>query len=373
MGFSVLHTEWSSGWGGQEMRIVAECVAMRARGHRMAIACQPDSQILQKAHAEGLLTTPLRIRKGLDLAGIAHCLRAIRTQHIDLVHTHSSADAWACGMAARLAGVPVVRSRHLSTPVQRRWSSRLLYGRLADRVITSGQAIKDHLVRAAALDPARIVSIPAGIDVQRFAPVTNARTVRRELGLADGDFVVGIVAVLRSWKGHAHLIEAVHRLAAEKVPAKLLIVGTGPQEAALRQKIEELGAGNHVLMLGHRTDVPRLISAMDCSVLPSTKNEATSQALPQALAMKIPVIASAVGGLPEVVIHQETGLLVPPGDAAALRDALAWVRQHPSEAKQMAERGYARVHADFTFDKMIDRTEGVYLELLRNRAGDAGE
>lgn len=346
------------------MRIVAESVAMQARGHRMVIACQPDSQILREAQAEGLLTVPMRIRKGLDVAGIARCVRAIRTHGIDIVHTHSSPDAWTCGMAARLAGVRVVRSRHLSTPVKRRWSSRFVYGRLADRVITSGQAIKDHLVQAAAVDPGRIVSIPAGIDVRRFAPVENAQAVRRELGLADTDFVVGIVAILRSWKGHAYLIDAVHRLAARNIPVKLLIVGTGPQEDALKRKVRELDADSHVLMLGHRTDVPRLTSAMDCSVLPSTRNEATSQALPQALAMKVPVIATAVGGLPEVVIHQETGLLVPPSNADALCAALAWVRQHPTEAKLMAERGYTRVHAHFTLEKMVDRTEAIYRELL---------
>lgn len=122
-----------------------------------------------------------------------------------------------------------------------------------------------------------------------------------------------------------------------------------------------------VLMLGHRDDIPRLIGAMDCVVLSSTRNEATSQALPQALAMKVPVIATAVGGLPEVVIDRQTGLLIPPGDAEALCRALLWIHQHPAEAKQMAERGCAHVHANFTFAKMIDRTEAVYGELLGNR------
>ena len=334
---------------------------MRARGHKVVIACQPDSRILQEAQAADLPTTSMRIRKGLDVAGIARCVQAIRTHRIDLVHTHSSPDAWTCGIAARLAGVPVVRSRHLSTPVKRGWSSRFVYGRLADRVITSGQAIRNHLIEVNALDSARIVSIPAGIDVQRFAPVVDSHAVRRELGFADTDFVVGIVAVLRSWKGHAPLIDAVHRLAAETLPVKLLIVGTGPQEDALKRKLRQLGMESRVLMLGYRTDVPRLIGAMDCCVLPATKNEATSQALPQALAMKVPVIATAVGGLPEVVIDRQTGLLIPPGDVEALCRALLWTHQHPAESKQMAERGYAHVHAHFTFERMVDRTEAVEL------------
>lgn len=309
----------------------------------------------------------MRIRKGLDVAGVARCVQAIRSQGIDLVHTHSSPDAWTGGIAARLAGIRVVRSRHLSTRVKRGWSTRIVYGRLADRVITSGQAILDHLVQINALDPARIISIPAGIDVQRFAPVADSRAVRHELGFADTDFVIGIVAVLRSWKGHTYLIDAIRRLAEDNVPAKLLIVGTGPQEEALKRKVHQLGMNSRVVMVGHRTDVPRLISAMDCSVLPAIRNEATSQALPQALAMKVPVIATAVGGLPEVVIHQQTGLLIPPGDWEALCRALLWVHQHPVEAKQMAERGYAHVYANFTFERMIERTEAVYAEVLAAR------
>jgi len=340
---------------------------MRARGHKMVIACQPGSRILQEAEAVGLPTNPMRIRKGLDVAGVAHCLRAIRAHRIDLVHTHSSPDAWSCGVAARLAGVRVVRSRHLSTPVKQTWSTRIVYGKLADRVITSGQAIRDHLIDIDALQAERIISIPAGIDVQRFAPVVDARAARRELGYTDIDYVVGIVAVLRSWKGHAHLIDAVHRLCTEGVPARLLIVGAGPQEDTLKRHIKELAMDNRVLMAGYRSDVPRLISAMDLAVLPSTQNEATSQALPQALAMKVPVIATAVGGLPEVVIAQQTGLLIPPADTEALYQAIRWAHFHRAEMTEMAEHGHAHVHANFTFEKMVDQTEAVYRDLLANQ------
>lgn len=367
MGLRILHTEWSDGWGGQEIRVVAESVALRSRGHTVAIACPPDSQILRRAGAEGLETIPVFFRKGLDFAGIAQCLRAIRMHGIELVHTHSSPDAWTAGIAARLAGVPVVRSRHLSTPVKRGWTTRFVYGRLADRVIASGQAIKDHLIEAGGLDRDWIVSIPAGVDLRRFAPRADGPAVRRELGLGDSDFVVGIVAVLRSWKGHAVLLDAVRELLNLGVPARLLIVGAGPQEASLRKKISDLGLTAHVQMLGHHDDVPRLIGAMDCVALPATKNEATSQALPQALAMKVAVVATAVGGLPEVVSDKDTGLLVAPANPAALCEALAWMHANPAEARRLAERGHARVRAEFTFEKTIERTEAVYRELLPDR------
>lgn len=348
--------------------MVAEARAFREKGYNMIIACQPDSQILQQARAADIPTISLRMPKGLSLRTALACARLIRTHHADLIHTHSAPDGWTCGLAARLAGVPVVRSRHLSTPIKRGVISRTVYMRLADRVISSGQSIKDTMVRVNGMRAERIVSIPAGVDVKRFSPDVDATAVKRELGLHDNDFVIGIVAVLRSWKGHQYLIDAVQRLLQGGVPAKLLIVGAGPMEQSLRIRIAELGLKHKIIMTGHRTDVPALIKTMHCMALPSTENEATSQSLPQAMAMKVPVVATNVGGLPEVVTDRKTGLLVPPRDAQALADALMWIYQNPAPAAEMAERGYAHVQANFTFDGMIARTEQVYLTLLNARA-----
>jgi hypothetical protein len=159
------------------------------------------------------------MRKRFDVAGIAHCMRAIRAHAIDLVHTHSSPDAWTCGIAARLAGVRVVRSRHLSTPVKPQWPSRFVYGRLADRVIASGQAIKDHLVQAAGLAPENIVSIRR-VD-ERFAPRSDGQRCAANPG--SHRFRGRHRRRLAQLKGHAHLIDAVHQLGAQNVPAKLPI------------------------------------------------------------------------------------------------------------------------------------------------------
>jgi glycosyltransferase involved in cell wall biosynthesis len=367
LGINILHTEWSKGWGGQEMRVVAESVAFRGRGYQVTIACQPDSLILPRAQEAGIPVIPLAQKKGLRPASVLKARRIIRAHRFDLVHTHSSVDAWNFGLAARLLGVPVVRSRHLSTHISRNLLSYLLYMKLADRVITSGQAIKDVMVERNRMRAERIVSIPAGIDESRFLPSVDASGVRIEFDLHDSDFVIGIVAVLRSWKGHQYLIDAVAQLRHQGVPAKLLIVGAGPQEDSLRQMIRDKGLDGVVIMTGYRQDVPSLMKAMQCLALPSTDNEATSQVLPQAMAMKVAVIATDVGGLAEVVINHETGLLVPPRDTNALALAIRWIYEHPHEAQQMAKRGYDRSLANFTFDQMIERTEQVYLEVLESK------
>jgi glycosyltransferase involved in cell wall biosynthesis len=190
----------------------------------------------------------------------------------------------------------------------------------------------------------------------------------REFGLSDRDFVVGIVAVLRNWKGHSYLIQAVAKLVRAGRPVKLLVVGAGPQEKNLRVLIQAERLEQSVLLAGYRQDVPNFIAAMDCMVLPSTENEATSQVLPQAMAMQVPVIATDVGGLSEVVIDRDTGLLIPPRDVEAIADAIGWIADHPGEARALAERGYAHCLENFTFDRMIDRTEQVYRSVLAAHA-----
>jgi glycosyltransferase involved in cell wall biosynthesis len=217
------------------------------------------------------------------------------------------------------------------------------------------------------MDPARIFSAPAGVDTSRFHPEVDATAVKQEFGFTPDEFIVGIVAVIRTWKGHQYLVEAVKDLAQKGYDLRLMIVGAGPYEPTLKQLIDELGIGERVIFTGHRTDVPELIKAMSCLVLPSTKNEATSQVLPQAMAEQVPVISSDAGGLAEVIPSRDVGLLVPAADAGALADAIAWIHDHPQESREMAKRGYAHCLENFTFEKMIETTEAAYRFALQRR------
>lgn len=360
---TVLHTEWACGWGGQEMRVLRESVAFQARGLRMLIACQPGSPLMTQAQAAGVPAVPLRMRKGPDPSAILKIMSIIRREAVDVVHTHSSVDAWKCGFGAKLMGVPVVRSRHLGTPSRPGPVNRFLYGCLADRVITSGQSIKDALVRNNRIDPERIVSIPAGVDVDRFHPGVDGTAVRRELSVGTDEFVVMTLDVMRRDKGHSYLIEAVKSLS-DEMPVRLLMLGTGPQEQNLRRMVADLGLEGRVRMLGYRGDVPACIAAADCVVLASTANEATSQVIPQAQAMRKPVISTNVGGLGEVVTHQRTGVVVPPASADALADSIRWIFRNAEAARELAVNGHRQVHERFTFERMISDTEAVYRTVI---------
>lgn len=365
--FRVLHTEWSMGWGGQEIRILSEMKAFRELGVPMEIACRKGSRIGQEAGQAGFTVHFLPFAGRINPATILGLRRIVHAGRFSLIHTHSSIDSWCGGLAGKLFAIPVVRSRHLSSAVPPGLNARIVYDWLPDAVISSGRHIRDHLVDVCGCHPAKHFSVPAGADHLRFSPEADGAAIRAEFGLGDAP-VIGIVAVLRSWKGHRVLFEACASLLVDFPAMRLLVVGDGPLREHLPVWASELGLDSHVIFAGHRDDVPACMKAMDACVLPSLKNEATSQVMPQAMLVGTPVVSSSAGGLTEVVQDGVTGLVVPPGDSGALAEALKECLTHPEETQQRARR--AREHAlkQLTFDKQIDNTLAVYHWVLSQRS-----
>jgi len=363
----VLHTEWSLGWGGQEIRIMAEMKAFRERGVHMQIACRKESRIAAAAAEAGFRVDHLPFAGRLDLATILGLRRLARECRCNIIHTHSSKDSWCGALAGKLGGIKVIRSRHLSSEVKPGLNARLVYNWLPDAVISSGRHIRDHLVDNCHCDPDRHYSVPAGADHHRFSPDVDTSAVRALLaGREQGRHVIGIVAVLRSWKGHRVLLEACALLARELPDFILLIVGDGPLREHLPLWADQMGIGDRVVFAGHRDDVPACMKVMSVCVLPSLKNEATSQVMPQAMLVGTPVICSSAGGLTEVVHDGVTGRVVPPGDAAALAAALRACLTDPEKSAAMARQARAHALAHLTFDKQIDDTLAVYRQVLRD-------
>src|SRR5437867_1891897 len=200
---TVLHTESSSGHGGQEIRTLAEVRWLLGHGWGALIACQPDSPLFAEAKASAIPVEPVRMRSATDVGALLRLRRLIRDRDVSLVHTHSSIDSWVAGVAAKSLGRPVVRTRHVSIPIGRR---RALVYRLADRIITSAESVRS-IVIAAGIAPERVMTIAAGVEGDRFHPGVSGRSVRRELGLGDAP-VVGLVANVRGSKGHNVFLEA---------------------------------------------------------------------------------------------------------------------------------------------------------------------
>jgi len=354
---TLLHTESSLGRGGQEIRTLAETRWLISHGWNALIACQPDSLLLREARAASMPVESIRLRSGADVGALFRLRRLIRERGVSLVHTHSSTDSWLGGMAAKSLGRPVVRSRHVSIPIRH----TLVY-RLADRIITSGEAVRVTVI-AVGIAAEKIVSVSAGVDTEQFHPGVSGQSVRDELGLG-GAPVVGLVANIRGSKGHNFFINAAHTVLVAAPETRFLIVGDGVGFEEVKARVQQMGLQSRVHFTGFRRDVPQVMAALDVLVLPSTRSEGTSQVILQALAMGTPVVGSNGGGIPELVRDGETGRLVPPGDSAALADAILAALREPERARAMASGGQAMIRAQYTFDAAMARTTAVYRTLL---------
>jgi glycosyltransferase involved in cell wall biosynthesis len=353
-----VHTEASVGFGGQELRILGEAAWLRAHGWDALIVAQPASRLGREASAAELPVVEIAMPRVMAPRALLAVRRLLALRGARLVHTHSSVDSWLAGVAARSLGLPVVRSRHVSIAVPRR---RALVYRLAHRILTSAERVKAILVEAG-VAPAKIVAVPPGVDLTRFHAGVSGERVRAELGLVGP--VAGLVANIRGSKGHDVFLEAA-RLVLRQVPdARFLVVGDGVGFEDVRARVDALGLDHAVVMTGFRHDVPEVIAALDVLVLPSIRSEATSQVILQAMAIGTPVVASAIGGSPEVVRDAETGRLVPPNDPAALAAAIVVTVRDRGRAHAMARTAQTFVRERLSLDAQMGATTAVYRALL---------
>ncbi|MBF0425313.1 MAG: glycosyltransferase family 4 protein [Magnetococcales bacterium] len=357
MSWHIVHTEASEGLGGQEIRILTEMSGLKARGHHVELVCPPSARILEAARDRGLPVTALPIgRKGW--IGLRAMHAWLRDHPAEVVISHSSTDSWLTALASQfLSRRPfLIRARHIATPVHDNLPTRWLYQRAAGHVITTSAEIREQLIVRNGHPPEQVTSIPTGIDVQRFCP-GDRQQARRQLGLPADAFLIGIVAVMRTWKGHHILLEAFKELTASD--PRLVFVGDGDRWEDLKRQIAVLGLGDRVRMVGNQVDVVPWLRALDLFVLPSLANEGVPQVVLQAMACGLPVIGSAIGGIAEVIDDGRTGLLVPAGDARALARALAALIDHPERRRALARAAQAGVDPRFTIATMLDRTEAL--------------
>ena len=363
---AVLHTEASPGWGGQEIRILEETGRLLARGHRVLIACQPQSRILVEARKKGLECQAVRMRGSFDPLAMGALRRIIRQDKIDIVHTHSSIDSW-LALGAKFLGFPVVRSRHVSIPVHKDPVRTFVYRHISDVIITSGETIRQMVLASTGVSPEKVVSIPAGVDLQKFRPDNSGESVRAEFGIGPSAPLVGMVGMLRGSKGHEFFVRAAEKVLVKAPEARFLVVGDGSRREGVTRLVRELGLQQKVILTGYRKDIPEVMAALDILVLASVRTEATSQVIPQAYATGKPVVATQVGGVAEVVTPGATGVLVPPRDVGALAQGVLTLLEDSDLARRMGEAGRKFAEQHLSIEKMMAATEAVYRNLLAQR------
>ena len=358
----IVHTEASCGWGGQELRILSEAEGMIARGHRVSLVCPREARIHDEAQARGIAVHALPIGRKKP-AGVFALRRWLKDNPCDVINTHSSTDSWLAALACSiLAGAaPIVRTRHISAPTPRNATTRWLYTRATRHIVTTGETLRRSLIADNGYPAEAITSIPTGIDTQRFAPGDRA-AARTALGLPQDVSIVGIVATLRSWKGHRYLIDAFASLAGDK--ALLLIVGDGPQRAALEAQVASLGLASRVRFAGNQQDVRPWLHGMDVFALPSYANEGVPQALLQAMLCGLPCVTTNVGSIGEIAQDGKTALVVPAQEVSPLAAALARLLGDAALRRQLGQAARTHCANGFGLETMLDKMEAVFRHVV---------
>lgn len=356
---TILHTESSMGWGGQEIRIVHESLGMIRRGKRVIIAAPAGSIIFKKACEAGIPALAADFKKTNPFS-VFMIAALIDGERPDIINTHSSSDSWVATVAAKLSKSRprVIRTRHLSTPISRSFMSRIIYDLLPDAVMTTGDEIRRRMIEANRFGAQKIFSVPTGIDLDRFNPGKVRPAFKA------GSFAVGMVGVLRSWKGHKFFLGATPEIMKQVPNVHFYIAGDGPQRENIAAIIREMSLQESVTMLGHREDIPEVMASLDIIVHPSYANEGVPQSILQAFAMEKPVIASDVGAIREVVIDRETGLLIPPQDSPGIAEKVMELYRNPLLRQDLAKKGRQLVEKNHSLDMMLDKIEDIYSRLL---------
>lgn len=360
--------------GGAE-RVIARTVTRLDKNRYETIVCclwmgGAVADEMEKASARVI---NLDAKNKLDFRILFRLHRLLKEHKTDILHSFLFHANMLGRIVGRLAGVPVILSSERTMRMEGK--HRLLLNRLtaslADKILTVSEAVREFAVAKIGITPDRLVTIYNGVDLSEFSQSLNSEGIeeaKQELGIDSSHAVVGTVGHLEEEKGCEYLLQAAAQVSAPDGKVTFLLVGDGSQRAKLENLAEDLSISSSVMFTGYRSDIPRILSIMDVFVLPSLY-EGLPNALLEAMAASRPVVATQVGGIPEVVADGETGILVPRGDSGALARAICVLLEDRERAREMGIAGRKQVERLFSVETMVAKTEALYEKLIREKMG----
>ena len=352
--------------GGAERHVVDLAIALRPKGHEVAVACSVAGELSGPLQESGIPVRPLLdrlVKRRFSVAFVRELRKLVKEGGFGLVHAHVYASATAASVATLGLNVPLVITEH-SEGSWRTWRnrqvSRWVYRR-AKHVVAVSSSMRRLLLQEYGVPPQLVIVVPNAV-------AASSDTTPGEPPSLPGEWregpVVGVVAQLKPEKGLNTFLEAAARVSPLLPNVRFLVVGDGPLRGELEASTEHLGLNQRVRFLGFRSDARALVELLDVLVVPSLSEGAPLVVL-EAMAAAVPVVGSAVGGIPDQIRHEREGLLVPPGDLVALGDALLRLLRSPTYARRLGEAGRQRAAADFGYGTMLRQIEAVYRNALR--------
>jgi glycosyltransferase involved in cell wall biosynthesis len=346
-------------WRGGQNQVLLTARGLRARGHRVVVIAHPDGELRKRLPAD-MDVVLLAPRSEVDLPAAWRLSRLFRDLQPDVVHAHDPHGVAVAATALSIASPPrrpaLVAARRVDFHLKSNSFSRWKY-RQVDRFVTASEAIRLLLLEDG-VPAERTVTVHEGIDVDRVV-AAESLNVREQYWFPPHSLIVGNIAALVPHKGQKHLIDAAAIVVREMPEARFLVLGEGELRASLEQQIKHLHLAQHVILAGFRADVLAVLKGLDLFVM-SSVTEGLGTSLLDAMAANRAVVATRAGGIPEVVVDGETGLLVPPRDARALAGAILDLLRDESRRRRFADAGFVRVRQRFSVDRMVEETLRVY-------------
>ncbi len=370
-----------SSWGGNLATVLKLCGGLAGRGLAVALAAPRSEPYVARFEKAGVPTFDVEIKSKYHLAACRRYAGLVKREGFDIVHTHTRRADFVAALGGRLGGAVTVSTQHgqinleRGTLKEKRDLSARFYcfclRNFFDKHVAVSAEIAAELRTRCRVRAAKVTHIPNGIEAAPFTAAAGDRlSFRHEVGARRWAAVATVVASLDA-KGHGDLLRAAAEVVSGGVDLHVVVVGEGHWGApVISREAAELGIAERVHLLGFRDDIPRILAGSDMFVLP-TPSEGLSIAIMEAMAAALPVVATTVGGNPELVEPGKTGYLVPVGDAGALAEAMRELAKDPPRRRAMGRAGRSRVTFEFTADKMVDRYAQLYEELLRAKGAKA--
>ena len=336
------------------------------------ICCLTQGGDFEKRLNKNIKVSKMFKKPGNDYQLYIKLIKYLKEIKPTIVHTRN----WA-GMdgiiAAKMARVPIIiHGEHgfeiadlISQNRKRKFIRKLVLSTMVDKIVTVSKNLKNRLINEIKIKPEKIIHIPNGVDTNKFN-IYRKEFTRKKFGFKKEDFIIGIVARLDPIKNHKTLISAFKEIVTIHPNTNLVIVGDGSLRNKLENQTYQLGIKNKVIFMGERDNVPEILKTFDVFVLPSL-NEGMSNTILEAMATGIPVIASNVGGNPELVIDGRTGFLFPTNDVESLVQKIKTYILHPELKQKHGYNAHKRVEEKFSLDQMVRRYEELYLELVERK------
>jgi len=367
----------STPFGGAQRNTLLTLGGLVQAGYEAELLCGPGGPLIEEARAIAVpvhvipdLIRPIDLLK--DWRAYRHLHALFGRRRYDIVHTHSTKAGLLGRLAARRAGVPVVVHTVHGVPfeLKRDLKTRLYIGleRLAasvtDCLVCVGETLRQEQIAMGIAPPAKLVTIYSGIDFSTYVPQRSALEQKHQLGLEEAWPIVGNIGRLSQQKAQYDLIEAVARLREKYPRIRLLLVGEGELRPALERQIERRQLASQVSLLGERQDIADLLNIFDVYAA-SSRWEGVGRALSEAMYWGLPIVTTPVNGVKELIVHEQTGLHVPPGAPGALADAIDRLLSEHTLAKQLGVQAQAKVREIMDSQQMIRAIEALYRQLTR--------